>query len=103
MESIRRGDEYKGKNLLYIAGLKIDISEYKNYPATTYFVPWAAHIQLKDGTPDEYIHPVEQERLCTLLAEQDSVNPDQADLKKQINRMLEAPRFDIKSPNTSLN
>jgi hypothetical protein len=33
-----------------------------------------------------------------LLAEQASVNPDQADLKKQINRMLEVPRFDIKSP-----
>ena len=102
VESIRRGNEYKGKNLLYIAGLNIDISEYKNYPATTYFVPWAAHIQLKDGTPEEYIHPVEQERLYALLAEQDSVNPDQADLKKQINRMLEAPRFDIKSPNASL-
>ncbi|MCI5166208.1 MAG: hypothetical protein D3903_08955 [Candidatus Electrothrix sp. GM3_4] len=102
VESIRRGDEYKGKNLLYIAGLNIDISEYKNYPATTYFVPWAAHIQLKGGTPDEYIHPVEQERLYALLAEQESVNPDQADLKKQINRMLEAPRFDIKSPNKDL-
>lgn len=102
VESIRRGDDYKGKNLLYIAGLNIDISEYKEYPATTYFVPWAAHIQLKDGTPEEYIHPVEQERLCTLLAEQDSVNLDQADLKKEINRMLEAPRFDITSPNTEI-
>ena len=101
MESIRRGTEYKGKNLLYIAGLNIDISEYKDYPATTYFVPWAAHIQLKDGTPEEYIHPVEQERLCALIAEQDSINPEQADLKEQISRMLKAPRFDIKSPNTN--
>jgi hypothetical protein len=98
VESIRRGDEYKGKNLLYIAGLNIDISEYESYPATTYFVPWAAHIQLKDGTPAEYIHPMEQERLCALIAEQDSVNPEQADLKEQIGRMLAAPRFDIKSP-----
>jgi hypothetical protein len=98
VESIRRGSEYKEKNLLYIAGLNIDISEYKDYPATTYFVPWAAHIQLKDGTPEEYIHPLEQERISALIAEQDSVNPEQADLKEEIGRMLKAPRFDIKSP-----
>nr|MBF0220695.1 hypothetical protein [Desulfobulbaceae bacterium] len=36
VESIRRGDEYKGRNLLYIAGLNIDISEYNNFPPTTY-------------------------------------------------------------------
>jgi len=98
VESIRRGTEYAGKNLLYVAGLNIDISEYEGHPATTYFVPWAAHIQLKDGTPPEYIKPLEQERLFTLLMEQDSLNPDQADLKEQIARMLAAPRFDITSP-----
>jgi len=98
VESIRRGTEYAGKNLLYVAGLNIDISEYEGHPATTYFVPWAAHIQLKDGTPAEYIKPLEQERLFTILMEQDSVNPDQADLKEQIARMLAAPRFDITSP-----
>ncbi len=98
MESIRRGAEYAGKNLLYIAGLNIDISEHDDYPATTYFVPWAAHIQLKDNTPAEYVHPMEQEHLYTLLMEQKSENPEQADLKEQINRMLEAPRFDIRSP-----
>lgn len=98
VESIRRGTEYAGKNLLYVAGLNIDISEYEGYPATTYFVPWAAHIQLKHGTPEEYIKPLEQERLFTLLMEQDSLNPEQTDLKEEINRMLEAPRFDIISP-----
>lgn len=98
VESIRRGTEYAGKNLLYIAGLNIDISEYEGNPATTYFVPWAAHIQLKDDTPTEYIKPVEQERLFTLLMAQDSVNPEQADLKEEISRMLAAPRFDIISP-----
>mgnify|MGYP007006685718 CR=1 FL=1 len=98
VESIRRGTEYAGKNLLYVAGLNIDISEYEGHPATTYFVPWASHIQLKNGTPEEYIKPLEQERLYTLLMEQDSLNPAQADLKEQINRMLAAPRFDIISP-----
>ena len=65
---------------------------------TTYFVPWAAHIQLKDGTPTEYAHPMEQDRLFALLMEQNSENPEQADLKEQIGRMLKAPRFDIHSP-----
>jgi hypothetical protein len=62
------------------------------------FVPWAAHIQLKDGTPNEYQHPVEQDRLHELIMAQDAENPEQADLKEQIGRMLAAPRFDIRSP-----
>lgn len=98
VESIRRGSDYADKNLLFIAGLNIDISPYEGHPPTTYFVPWAAHIQLKDGTPEQYIKPLEQEALFTLLMEQDSVNPDQADLKEEINRMLAAPRFAIRSP-----
>ncbi|MDD3813972.1 MAG: hypothetical protein PHZ02_04945 [Desulfocapsaceae bacterium] len=98
VESIRRGSEYAGKNLLYIAGLNIDISEYEGYPATTYFVPWAAHIQLKDGTPEKYSKPLEQDAIYTFLMEQDSINPEQADLKEEIGRMLAAPRFDIRSP-----
>lgn len=98
VESIRRGTEYQGKNLLYIAGLNIDISEFEGHPATTYFVPWAAHIQLKDGTPQEYIHPLEQQRIFALLMGEDCINPEQANLKEEIGRMLAAPRFDIRSP-----
>lgn len=98
MNSIRRGKEYAGKNLLYIAGLNIDISEQSDHPATTYFVPWAAHIELRGGTPAEYEHPVEQDRLFELIMAQDIENPEQADLKEQIGRMLAAPRFDIRSP-----
>jgi hypothetical protein len=30
--------------------------------------------------------------------EQSTRNPDETDLKKEINRMLKAPRFDIRSP-----
>lgn len=98
VESIRRGTEYRGKNLLYIAGLNIDISEYEDYPTTTYFVPFAAHIQLKDKAPTEYIHPLEQEALFAKLQAQSIDNPDQTDLKENIKRMLAAPRFDIRSP-----
>jgi hypothetical protein len=98
VESIRRGKEYNGKNLLYIAGLNIDISEYKDYPATTYFVPWAAHIQLKEKPMTDFQYPVEQKALFDMLMKQSIVNPDETDLKKEITRMLKAPRFDIRSP-----
>ena len=98
VESIRRGREYDGKNLLYIAGLNIDISEHSDYPATTYFVPWAAHIQVKKKNLTDFRYPVEQKALFDLLMEQSARNPDETDLKKEIARMLKAPRFDIRSP-----
>ncbi len=97
VESLRRGTEYAGKNLLYITGLNLDISEFEGFPATTYFVPWAAHIQLMNGTPDEYAHPVEQDRLFALIMAQSIENPDLVNLKEEIGRMLKAPRFDIRS------
>ncbi len=97
-ESIRRSNDYKNKNLLYIAGINLDISEHQDYPATTYFVPWAAHIQLKDSTPTEYIHPVEQNSLFEKLMAQSTKNTAQVDLKENIQRMLATPHFDIRVP-----
>ncbi len=96
VQSIRSGDEYNGRNLLYIAGLNIDIPEYDGYPPHNYFIPWAAHVQLAGGTPEEYSHPIEQEALYEKLMAQDSVNPDQLDLKENIKTILKAPRLDIK-------
>ncbi len=96
VQSIRRGDEYTGRNLLYIAGLNIDIPEYNGFPPHTYFIPWAAHVQLGNETPKEYIHPIEQEALYKKLMAQDSENPDQADQKENIRTILNAPRLDIK-------
>lgn len=97
VESIRRSNDYKGKNLLYIAGLNIDISESENLPVMNYFVPWAAHVQLKDGTQEEYIHPIEQDELYAKLIAQSSENLDQSDLKEGIRRILKAPPLDIRS------
>lgn len=98
VESIRRGDAYKGRNLLYIAGLNIDISHYNNFPPTNYFVPWAAHVQINKGTSPEYLHPLEQKTVFEKLMGQRVDNLDQVNLKDQIGRMLNAPRFDIRSP-----
>jgi hypothetical protein len=97
VESIRRSDDYKGRNLLYIAGLNIDISENENLPVTNYFVPWAAHVQLKDGSQEMYTHPIEQEELYAKLMEMSPENLDQTDLKEGIRRILKAPRLNIKS------
>ena len=96
VQSIRRGDEYNGRNLLYIAGLNIDIPEYDGFPPHNYFIPWAAHVQLRDGTPEEYTHPIEQEALYKKLMEQDIQNPDQISLKENIRTILTAPRYDIR-------
>lgn len=96
VESIRREEEYMGRNLLYIAGLNIDIPEREEFPPTNYFVPWAAHVQLGNGTPMEYAHPIEQEKLFAKLMAQSPKNKDQTDLKENIQRMLKAPRFDIR-------
>jgi len=99
VESIRRSDHYKGRSLLYIAGLNIDISENEELPVMNYFVPWAAHVQLKDGTPAEYTHPIEQGELFERLMELSPENHDQIDLKENIRRLLKAPRLDIRSLN----
>lgn len=98
VESIRRGREYDGKNLLYIAGLNIDISEYDGFPPTTYFVPWAAHIQLRINPNGDFMLPVEQEALYNMLMCESIKNPDETNLKEEITRMLKSPRFDIRSP-----
>jgi len=98
VESIRRSDAYKGRSLLYIAGLNIDIPGDEDLPLMNYFVPWAAHVQLKDGTPAEYTHPIEQEELFAKLMAQSPENPDQTDLKENIRRILKTPRLDIRSP-----
>ena len=97
VQSIRRDEAYQNRNLLYVAGLNLDIPEFEGFPQTNYFVPWAAHVQLADGTPAEYTHPLEQDDIFAKLMEQSSKNPDQFDLKESIQRMLQAPRLDIKA------
>ncbi len=97
VESIRRTDAYRGRSLLYIAGLNIDIPEIEDLPVMNYFVPWAAHVQLKDGTPAEYTHPLEQDDLFAKLMAQSLENNDQIDLKENIRRILKAPWLDIRS------
>ncbi|TNF97584.1 MAG: hypothetical protein EP297_10415 [Gammaproteobacteria bacterium] len=75
---------YKGKKVLFIAGLNIDISPSGNqlFPSTM-FVPWAAYVQDHDG----FYYTLEQEELVQLLEQQDSENPDEINLEDAIEIM----------------
>ncbi len=85
--SIVNGSNYKGKNLLFIAGLNIDISpELDQVFPLTKFVPWAAYVQTADG--EQYL--LEQHELFDTLELQSSENPDSIDLEDAIRAMEEA-------------
>ena len=75
---------YRGKRLLHISGLNIDISPQlgETFPKTN-FVPWAAYVQSRDG--DQRI--LEQSELLAALLEQSPENPDQVDLEAAIAAM----------------
>lgn len=76
--------DFRGKNLIFISGLNIDISPAPEHPfPLTDFVPWAGYVQLKDGTR----RLLEQEELWQALCEQTTENPDQTDLETAIKEM----------------
>lgn len=64
----------RGKNMLFVSGINIDISPTSNtgFP-TTQFVPWAAYLQLADGSR----RILEQKELLETLAGMSAENPNQ--------------------------
>jgi hypothetical protein len=90
--SIVKEHSYRGKNLVYVAGLNIDISPEPDqlFPLTK-FVPWAAYVQRQDGRH----FTLEQEELMIRLQEQSSENPDQIDLEQAIHCMEESQEIRI--------
>jgi hypothetical protein len=72
--SIRREPAFAGKNLLFVAGLNVDVSPRDDllFPLTT-FIPWAAYAQLRDGRT----MLLEQGALFEALSAQSAQNPDQ--------------------------
>ena len=83
---------YKGKKVIFIAGLNIDISPESNqlFPLTK-FVPWAAYVQDRDG----YYYTLEQQELVQLLAQQRTDNSNQIDLEQAIQFMTELDEVSI--------
>ncbi|MEE9448337.1 MAG: hypothetical protein V3V09_10295 [Arenicellales bacterium] len=91
--SIVREPSYQGKNLLFMAGLHIDISpkEKQLFPLTK-FIPWAAYHQTEQGQKNM----IEQAELTRLLRAQSTDNPDKIDLEIEINAMEALQEVKIK-------
>lgn len=90
--SIVKSEDYRGKNLLFISCLNIDISPKlgQMFPLTK-CVPWAAYVQDRSGDSRIY----EQSEIVELLLEQSSENADQIDLEAAIAQMIDAPEIRI--------
>ncbi len=75
---------YRGKKVLFISGLNVDISpkEGQVFPLTK-FIPWAAYVQDVNGGHQTW----EQPELFERLKEQPTDNPDQVDLETAIEIM----------------
>ena len=82
-----------GRNLLFVAGLNIDISPNpgEEFPLTK-FVPWAAYLQRADGTRKI----LEQDELLEQFGSVSATNPDQISLEKSIETMADKPEVIIR-------
>ena len=78
---------YKGKKVLFISGLNVDISPQQGqlFPLTK-FIPWAAYVQDGHGNHETR----DQAELFKQLKQQSTDNPDQVDLEKAIEIMERA-------------
>ncbi len=92
--SIVKDQAYKGKKVLFIAGLNIDISPEPGtrFPLTKY-VPWAAYVQDRDG----YYFTLEQQELVQTLMQQSADNPHQIDLESAIATMASSDEISIEA------
>ena len=97
--TLKKEQGYQRRNLLFIAGLNIDISprEEQIFPLTK-FIPWAAYVQTADGA-----HRVlEQQELYQALMACDSENPHKVDLEEAISIMEKTKEvsisFDFRHP-----
>lgn len=82
--SLVQDSAMNGRNLLFVAGVNIDISPDKGeeFPLTK-FVPWAAYIQHADGQREI----LEQDELLERLGAVCGINPSQIDLESAIRIM----------------
>ncbi len=82
----------RGKKVVYISGLNIDISPQHGqlFPLTK-FVPWAAYVKELDGSH----YTLEQRELLEKLNRQSSKNPDQINLESAIQEMREVEEIKI--------
>jgi hypothetical protein len=92
--TLQRDPAYRGKNLLFVSGLNIDVSPRPGLPfPLTKFVPWAAYVRLRDQ--DGYI--LEQAELFDALSRQSADNPDQMSFDAAIRAMATAKEIKLPS------
>jgi hypothetical protein len=85
--SILHEPAYRGKNLLFISGLNIDISPPEGLPfPLTKFILWAAYVRLRDGRS----FLLEQGELTDTLRRQSLENADRMSFDAAIHKMTEA-------------
>ena len=82
--SLAQAAVMRERNLLFLAGVNIDISPYpgESFPLTK-FVPWAAYLQHADGSREL----LEQDEVLERLGAQTEDNPDQLALDQSIDMM----------------
>jgi hypothetical protein len=82
--AVQRDLAYRGKNVLFVSGLNVDVSPRPGmlFPLTK-FVPWAACARLRDGTS----FLLEQEELFDALIARSVENPDQISFDAAIETM----------------
>eukprot|EP00930_Biecheleria_cincta_P013382 TRINITY_DN1195_c0_g2_i1.p1 TRINITY_DN1195_c0_g2~~TRINITY_DN1195_c0_g2_i1.p1 ORF type:complete len:539 (-),score=107.82 TRINITY_DN1195_c0_g2_i1:79-1659(-) len=102
VHSVAAEPSYKGKNLILISGLNIDVSPEQDlteaFP-TTMFLPWAAYVQLQDGSR----RVVEQSELVSELFSQSTENPDAIDMEESIRQLFVRKRSRITFFDTNTN
>jgi hypothetical protein len=92
--SLQRDLAYRGKNLLFVSGLNVDVSPRPGLPfPLTKFVPWAAYIRLRDQ--DGYV--LEQAEQFDALSRQSVDNPDQMSFDAAIRAMATAEEIKLPS------
>eukprot|EP00930_Biecheleria_cincta_P013375 TRINITY_DN1195_c0_g1_i3.p1 TRINITY_DN1195_c0_g1~~TRINITY_DN1195_c0_g1_i3.p1 ORF type:complete len:501 (-),score=100.70 TRINITY_DN1195_c0_g1_i3:199-1701(-) len=94
VHSVAAEPAYKGKNLMLISGLNIDVSpaqELQEAFPTTMFLPWAAYVQLKDGSR----RVIEQSELVSELFSHSTENEDAIDMEESIRELFVRKRSRI--------
>lgn len=90
--SISQDSSYKGKKVLFISGLNVDISPQKEqlFPLTK-FIPWAAYVRDEQGNQQTW----EQAELFEKLINQPTENPDQINLETAIEIMQQTKEIHL--------
>jgi len=90
--SLQRERACRGKNLLFVSGLNVDVSPLPGLPfPLTKFVPWAAYLQLRDQGG----RILEQAELYDALMRQSPDNPDQMSFDAAIAAMAAAEEIKL--------